>query len=76
VAGIGSMSYRKFFLYNILGGAAWVLLFTLAGYFFGNLPFIKEHFSIVIIVIIFLSLAPTGIEYVRAKREVDERGKM
>ncbi|MGE5682805.1 MAG: DedA family protein [Bacillota bacterium] len=67
VAGIGSMSYGKFISYNIFGGLLWVSLFLFAGYFFGNIPFIKNNFSMVIIAIIFISILPGIIEYFRHK---------
>jgi membrane-associated protein len=68
VAGIGSMSYRRFFAYNVFGGLLWVALFVLGGYFFGNLPVVKENFSLVILVIIIVSILPLVIEYVRHRR--------
>jgi len=58
VAGLGTMSYRRFMAYNVTGGAAWVTLCTLAGYWFGNLPFVQKNFSLVVLAIIFLSLLP------------------
>ncbi len=67
VAGIGSMNYSKFIIYNIIGGVVWVLLFTLGGYFFGNIPMVKENFSIVILIIIFISILPGIIEFIRHK---------
>lgn len=67
VAGIGKMSYAKFIQFNVVGGIAWVALFTLTGYFFGNIPQIKENFSLVILVIIALSVAPIFIETLRHK---------
>ena len=67
VAGIGNMHYGKFISYNIIGGTVWVLLATSAGYFFGNIPFVKENFSLVIIVIVVISVIPMGIELIRSK---------
>lgn len=69
VAGIGSMTYSKFIAFNVVGGILWVAIFIYGGYFFGNLPFVKNNFSWVIIVIIFLSILPGIIEFVRHKME-------
>ena len=69
VAGVGRMKYRQFFYYNVIGGAAWVLSFTLAGYFFGNIPSVKENFTLVIFVIIAISILPIIIEGLKARRE-------
>jgi membrane-associated protein len=63
VAGIGKMKYLDFFKYNVIGGIVWVTLFSLAGYFFGNIPFIKENFSLVIAAIIILSFLPIAYEF-------------
>jgi membrane-associated protein len=65
VAGIGAMTYRKFFSFNVGGGVLWVGLLVLAGYWFGNLPFVKQNFSLVIGAIIIISLLPGIIEYAR-----------
>lgn len=65
VAGVGAMTYRKFILYNIAGGLLWVGLFTALGYFFGNIPAVQENFTLVIIAIVFISLLPPIIEYLR-----------
>jgi membrane-associated protein len=67
VAGIGKMSYRNFFRYNVIGGIAWVTGLTLLGYFFGNLEFVRKNFEIVIFGIIGISLLPMVIEILRAK---------
>ena len=61
VAGIGSMSYARFMLFNVVGAVAWVLSLTLAGYWFGNMPWIKQNLSVVILAIIVVSLLPVGI---------------
>lgn len=69
VAGIGHMSYGKFISYNIAGGILWVTAFSLAGFFFGNIPIIKDNFSLVIIGIIIVSLVPTVLEFVKHRRK-------
>lgn len=69
VAGIGRMSYGFFFRWNIIGGITWVILFTLAGYFFGNIPFVKKNFEFVIVAIILISVVPIGLEWLKARRE-------
>ena len=69
VAGVGKMSYGYFISYNLIGGITWVALFTFAGYFFGNIPFIKHNFSLVILAIILISLIPALIETWKAYRE-------
>lgn len=67
VAGIGAMTYPKFTLYNIVGGVAWVCTFLLGGYFFGNIPSVKNNFTLVILAIIILSIMPGIIEYWRRR---------
>src|ERR1700690_835231 len=62
VAGIGNMSYADFFSYNVLGGISWVALFSFAGYFFGNIPFIRDHFSLVVVAIVLISILPMVVE--------------
>ena len=68
VAGIGRMSYTYFITYNFVGGISWVLLFTLAGFFFGNIPFVQKNFEFVIVAIILVSVVPMGIEWWKARR--------
>lgn len=77
VAGVGKMHYGDFITYNAVGGIIWVLLFTLAGYFLGNIPTVKEHFEIVIFVIIGLSVVPMIIEAIKHKaaKKQAESGK-
>jgi len=67
VAGVGKMHYGKFISYNIFGGFVWVFGFTLAGYFFGNIPQVKEHFSLVVLVIILISVMPIVFEFTKAR---------
>jgi membrane-associated protein len=68
VAGVGSMTYSRFIFYNIFGGVLWCAIFIFLGYFFGNLPFVKRNFELVIIVIIVISLLPPVIEYIQSRR--------
>ncbi len=74
VAGVGTMDYGKFVMYNIVGGIIWVTLFTLAGYFFGNLGFIQKNFHYAIFAIIGLSIIPMIYEYIQARRHPDVPG--
>ncbi len=67
VAGASSMKYSRFVFYNLLGGALWVGLFVTMGYLFGNLPVVKENFSLTVLVIIALSLIPILVEFVKTK---------
>ena len=67
VAGVGQMNYTKFASYNIVGAVAWVLSLSLAGYFFGQIPFIKKNFEIVVVAIVAISVLPVVFEFVRAK---------
>jgi membrane-associated protein len=69
VAGIGKMSYPQFLLYNVAGGILWVTVCVLAGYFFGNLPFVKKNFSLVILAIIVISILPAVWEYFKHRAE-------
>ncbi len=68
VAGVGRMDYKQFISYNAIGGIVWISLFTLAGFFFGNFPFVKQNFHYVVFVIIGLSLMPIVYEYIQHKR--------
>ncbi len=67
VAGIGSMHYGRFLLYNISGGVAWIALFTLGGYYFGNIPLVRHNFTLVILAIIIISILPGIIEFFRQR---------
>jgi membrane-associated protein len=65
VAGVGTMRYLRFFSFSIAGNVLWVSLFSLGGYFFGNLPFVKKNFTVAILTIIFISLLPMIIALIR-----------
>jgi membrane-associated protein len=73
VAGVGRMRYRQFIGYNVIGGVLWVSICVFAGYFFGNLPFVKKNFSVVVIVIVLISLLPAVIEYLRHRAEAKRK---
>ncbi|WP_300001076.1 DedA family protein [uncultured Cedecea sp.] len=75
VAGMGHMSYRRFAFYNVTGAFIWVLLFTYAGYLFGNLPVIQENLKLLIVGIIVLSIMPGIIEIIRHKRAAAKQSK-
>ena len=67
VAGMGSMHYYYFMLYNLIGGALWIAIFCYAGYFFGDLPFVQENLKLLIVAIIAVSVLPAAVEVVRAR---------
>jgi membrane-associated protein len=67
VAGIGSMNYKKFLSYNVMGAVAWVFTFILAGHFFGNLPVVKRNFHIVIFGVIFVSILPMLVPWLKSQ---------
>jgi len=69
VAGMGRMGYPRFFTYNVIGGIGWVSLFTFAGFYFANIPFVKNHFPVVIIGIVLVSLIPAVAELIRRRRK-------
>ncbi|OYT72551.1 MAG: hypothetical protein CFK52_04980 [Chloracidobacterium sp. CP2_5A] len=67
VAGIGAMRYPKFLFYNVVGGVLWIASMTYAGYAFGNIPFVKKNFSLVVLGIIAVSILPAGLEILRER---------
>jgi membrane-associated protein len=68
VAGVGRMSYGYFLTYNVFGGLAWTALFTFGGYFFGNLPLVRNNFSLIIVAIIIISVMPAVYEVIQSRR--------
>lgn len=73
VAGIGRMSYTRFSMFNVGGAILWVFSLVPAGYFFADVPFVKENFSMVVLAIILLSIMPAVVEIVRARRGATAR---
>jgi membrane-associated protein len=68
VAGVGAMSYGYFITYNVVGGLVWTALFIFGGYFFGNLPVVKNNFSLIIVAIVIISVLPAVYEVIQARR--------
>jgi membrane-associated protein len=75
VAGIGAMTYGHFITYNVVGGIAWVAIFTLGGYFFGSMPFVQENFTYVVLAIILISVLPGVIEFLRERAKNSSKAK-
>ena len=75
VAGVGTMKYRRFIAYNVIGGIVWVAIFIFMGYYFGNIPFVKKNFELVIFAIIAISFIPPIYEFLKARRELKEEAE-
>jgi membrane-associated protein len=75
VAGVGRMSYVHFITYNIVGGVLWVAIFCFLGYFFGNLEFVQNNFSLVVIAIILLSVLPAVLEVVKERTRTSRKAE-
>ena len=73
VAGIGTMSYKKFISFNIIGGMLWVVLVSICGYFFGSIPIVKNNFSIVVIAIVIISIMPAVIEVLKSRMKKSDK---
>jgi membrane-associated protein len=69
LAGVASMPYARFLAYNVVGGVVWIAALTYAGYFFGNIPWVKEHLSLILAGIIVVSLIPAVATYLRERRK-------
>ena len=72
VAGVGTMDYRRFLTYNVIGAFLWTGIFIWLGYFFGGIPFVQDNFELVIVLIILISVVPMVIEYVRGRAHKEE----
>jgi len=75
VAGVGAMTYGRFLTYNVIGGIAWVAIFTLAGYFFGQVPFVQENFTYVVVAIVLISVIPAVFEIIRGRLKVSTKAE-
>ena len=75
LAGVGKMSYPRFARYNVLGALLWVGIAALGGYWFGNLPIVRDNFSLVIILIVVVSVIPAGVEFIRHRMSHPQREK-
>jgi membrane-associated protein len=72
IAGVGKMNFRQFITYTAIGGVIWVFSVTIAGYFLGNVPFIKNNIDAVLVVIVLVSLIPMGLEYRKHRRQAKQ----
>lgn len=68
VAGVGKMNYRLFVIFSAAGNAVWVTFFVIGGYFLGNIPVIKDNLTLMVLVIVFISIAPAMFEFIRHRR--------
>ena len=67
VAGVGAMPHAKFQFYSVMGGGLWVLVFVLAGYFFGQIPLVKNNLPLIIVGVVFVSFVPLAVEFLRSR---------
>ncbi len=67
VAGIGKMSYARFFIYNVIGAIAWVLVCVVAGFYFGRIALVQKHFELVVVMVVIISMMPMIVEVIRAR---------
>jgi len=73
VAGVGAMTYPHFLMFNVIAGFSWVTIVMFAGYFFGNIPVIRNNFSFVVLAIVIISIMPAVIEYLRHRRDAEPK---
>ncbi len=73
VAGVGEMSYPRFFIYNAIGGISWATAFFLIGFFFGNMPLVQSHFSLIVIAIVLISLIPAVVAFLKSRTSMRTR---
>ena len=70
VAGVGLMRYRLFVLFSALGSVAWISFFAIGGYFFGNIPVIRDNLTVMVLAIIFISILPAIVELIRQRKKI------
>ena len=73
LAGVAGMAYRRFLPYNVIGGCLWIALMVYAGYLFGNIPWVKDNLSLIVIMIVVVSLIPAVTTFVRERRGATKR---
>ncbi len=76
VAGIGKMDYLTFLIYNVIGGIVWVAAFVFSGFYFGNIPLIKDNLTVIVLLIIVISFIPAVIEYIKHRRRLKIENKI
>ena len=69
LAGVGAMTYRRFLAYNVIGAALWVSLLVYAGYLFGNIPWVKDNLTTIVLVVVVVSLLPVAVRWLRERRQ-------
>ena len=69
LAGVGAMTYRRFLAYNVIGAALWVALLVYAGYLFGNIPWVKDNLTVIVLVVVTVSLLPVAVRWLRERRQ-------
>jgi membrane-associated protein len=69
LAGVAAMAYARFLAYNVIGGVMWIALLVYAGYFFGNIPWVKDNLSFIVIAIVVISLIPAAVTFLRERRK-------
>ena len=74
LAGVAGMAYRRFLSYNVIGGCLWIGLLVYAGYLFGNIPWVKENLSLIVIAIVLVSLLPAATTFMRERRRAGKPG--
>jgi membrane-associated protein len=72
LAGVGAMTYRRFLAYNVIGAAVWVASLVYAGFLFGNIPWVKENLTFIVLAIVGISLLPVVVQWVRERRRSDD----